>query len=95
MNSPLAERPIVPQVQRRVETHVFLCVLACHLLVADGNTLLERGVRTSRASVPDASATHPIVTIVLPTDCGATVRIRKAFTAQSEHLIPRHDRQGC
>ena len=85
MKSPLAERPIFHQVQRRVETHIFLCVLAYHLLVAIENTLLDQGVHTSWASVRDALATHAIVTIVLPTDSGATMRIRKATTAESEH----------
>ena len=85
MKSPLAERPIFHQVQRRVETHIFLCVLAYHLLVAIEKTLLDQGVHTSRASVRDALATHHIVTIVLPTDSGATMRIRKPSTPESEH----------
>ena len=85
MKSPLAERPIFHQVQRRVETHIFLCVLAYHLLVAIEKTLLDQGVHTSWASVRKALATHHIVTIVLPTDSGATMRIRKASTADSEH----------
>ena len=71
--------------QRRVETHIFLCVLAYHLLVALEKTLLDQGVHTSWASVRDALATHAIVTIVLPTESGATMRIRKASTPESEH----------
>ena len=57
MKSPLAERPIFHQVQRRAETHIFLCVLACHLLVALEKTLLGQGVHTSWASVRDAART--------------------------------------
>lgn len=85
MKSPLAERPIFHQVQRRVETHIFLCVLAYHLLVAVEKTLLDQGIHTSWASVRDALATHHIVTIVLATENGATLRIRKAATPESEH----------
>lgn len=48
-------------------------------------TLLDQGVHTSWASVRDALAAHHIVTIVLPTDSGATMRIRKASTPESEH----------
>ncbi|NPV80258.1 MAG: transposase [Firmicutes bacterium] len=33
MKSPLAERPIFHQLKNRVETHIFLCVLAYHLLL--------------------------------------------------------------
>ena len=46
MKSPLPERPIFQQAERRVETHIFLCVLAYHLLVAIENTLL--GIATVR-----------------------------------------------
>jgi transposase len=34
MKSPLAERPIFHHVERRTEAHIFLCVLAYHLLIA-------------------------------------------------------------
>ena len=66
-------------------TRVFLCVLACHLLVAIEKVLLDQGMDTSWASVRDALAWHHIVTIVLPTDSGATMLIRKASTPESEH----------
>ena len=85
MKSPLAERPIFHQVQQRVETHIFLCVLAYHLLVAIERMLLDQGVHTSWASGRGALATHHIITIVLPTDNGQTMRIRKASTPESGH----------
>jgi transposase len=85
MKSPLAERPIFHQVERRVETHIFLCVLAYHLLVAIEKTLLDQGVHTSWASVRDALETHQVATIVLPTDTGPVLRLRKASTPQPEH----------
>ena len=31
---PLSERPIFHQTETRVETHIFICILAYHLLVA-------------------------------------------------------------
>lgn len=55
------------------------------LLFAIEKTLLDQGVHTSWASVRDALATHAIVTIVLPTDSGATMRTRKASTPETEH----------
>ena len=85
MKSPLAERPIFHQVERRVETHIFLCLLAYHLLVAIEKTLLEQGVHTSWASVRDALETHQLATIVLPTDHGPVLRVRKASTPEPEH----------
>ncbi len=85
MKSPLAERPIFHQLERRVETHIFLCVLAYHLLVAIEKTLLDQGVHSSWASVRDALETHQVATIVLPTDDGWVLRIRKASTPEPEH----------
>jgi transposase len=86
MKSPLAERPIFHQLERRVETHIFLCVLAYHLLVAIETTLLREGVHTSWATVREALATHQVATIVLPTDGGRILRIRKATTPEPEHV---------
>jgi len=50
MKSPLAERPIFHQLQHRVETHIFLCVLAYHLLAAIEKTLLDKGVHGTTGS---------------------------------------------
>jgi transposase len=85
MKSPLAERPIFHQVERRVETHIFLCVLAYHLLVAIETTLLGRGLHTSWATVREALATQQVVTIVLPTEAERVLRIRRATTPERDH----------
>ena len=86
MKSPLAERPIFHHLEHRVETHIFLCVLAYHLLVAIETTLLVQGVHTSWATVRQTLETHQVNTIVLPTDRGAVLRIRKGSTPEPEHL---------
>jgi transposase len=78
MKSPLAERPIFHKIDRRVETHIFLCLLAYHLLVAIEKTLLDKNIHTSWATVRETLDTHKILTIVLPTDSGHTLRIRKS-----------------
>ena len=80
MKSPLAERPIWHHLERRTDTHIFLCVLAYHLLISIEKTLLDKGVRTSWATVRDILKTHQICTVVLPTDDGSSLRIRKAAT---------------
>jgi transposase len=82
MKTPLAERPIYHQTERRVESHIFLCVLAFHLLVAIEKTLLDGGLHTSWASVRAVLKTHQVCTIVLPTKGGQTLRIRKASTPE-------------
>lgn len=86
MKSPLAERPIFHQIERRVETHIFLCVLAYHLLVAIEKTLLDRGIHTSWWTIRQILKTHQICTIVLPTDRGKVLNIRKASKPEPEHI---------
>jgi transposase len=84
IKTPLAERPIFHQLERRVETHIFLCVLAYHLMVAIETTLLNRGVHTSWSTVRETLSTHAVATIVLPTDGGKVLRIRKGTTPEPE-----------
>jgi len=86
MKSPLAERPIFHHLEQRVETHIFLCVLAYHLLVAIESTLLEQGCHTSWATIRQTLATHQVATIVLPTDGGKILQIRKGTTPEPEHV---------
>ncbi len=60
MKSPLAERPIFHQLEQRVEAHIFLCVLAYHLLISIEKTLLDQGIlpgqRCAKPSKPIRSA---------------------------------------
>jgi transposase len=86
MKTPLAERPIFHHLEHRVDTHIFLCVLAYHLLVTIETTLLNQGVHTSWATVRDTLATHQVATIVMPTDGGKVLRIRKGMTPDPEHV---------
>lgn len=85
MKSPLMERPIFHHLVHRVETHIFLCVLAYHLLATVEKTFLDQGIHTSWASLREQLTTHQVVTVVLPTDDGQRIRIRKATTPEPEH----------
>ena len=85
MKSPLAERPIFHQLERRVQTHIFLCVLAYHLLMAIEKTCRDNGLYTSWATLRDQLTTHQIVTVVLPTIDGRTLTIRKGTSPEPEH----------
>jgi len=86
MKSPLAERPIFHHLEHRVETHIFLCLLAYHLLVAIETTLLGQGLHTSWATVRETLATHQVVTVVLPTDQDNILKIRKGSHPEPQHL---------
>lgn len=87
MKSPLAERPIFHHLEHRVESHIFLCVLAYHLLVAIETTLLRQEIHTSWATVRDLLATHETATIILPTDQNGVLRIRRGATPEPEHRV--------
>src|SRR3989454_12436857 len=85
MKSPLLERPIFHHLEHRVQTHIFLCVLAYHLLVAIEKRFLDRGVHTSWATLREQLSTHHVLTVVLPATNGRTLRIRKTSTPDAIH----------
>lgn len=85
MKSPLMERPIWHQLEHRVQTHIFLCVLAYHLLVAIEKMFLDQGMPTSWGTLRRQLSTHQVVTVVLPTSNGKTLRIRKGSTPEPVH----------
>jgi transposase len=82
LKTPLGERPIFHHKEIRVDAHIFLCVLAYHLLISIEKTLLDAGVHTSWATVRETLRTHQVSTIVLPTADGRELRIRKASIAE-------------
>ena len=73
--------------EHRVESHIFLCVLAYHLLVAIETTLQRQEIHTSWATVRDLLATHQIATIVLPTGQNGVLRIRRSPTPEPDHRV--------
>jgi hypothetical protein len=81
----LGERPIFHHKEGRVEAHIFLCVLAYHLLISIEKTWLDAGVHTSWATVRETLKTHRINTVVLPTDGGLVLRIRQGSTPEASH----------
>jgi transposase len=85
LKSPLMERPIFHHLEHRVQTHIFLCVLAYHLLVAIEKRFLDQGVHTSWATLREQLSTHQVITVVLPSANGQTLRIRKASTPDAIH----------
>lgn len=85
LKSPLAERPIFHHLEHRVDTHIFLCILAYHLLVAIEKTLLDQGLHTSWSTVRETLSTHQVCTVVLPTQEGPVLRIRKSSSPEREH----------
>jgi transposase len=85
MKSPLAERPIFHHLEHRTQTHIFLCVLAYHLLVAIEKRFLDCGIPTSWWTLRQQLSTHQVVTAVLPTADGRVLKIRKGTTPEPAH----------
>jgi transposase len=85
MKSPLCERPIFHRLEHRVQTHIFLCVLAYHLLVAIEKRFLDAGIHTSWATLREELRTHQVVTVVLPASNGDVLKIRRGSTPEPRH----------
>ena len=85
MKSPLRERPIFHHLQDRTQTHIFLCVLAYHLLVAIEKRFLDRDIHTSWSTLRQQLSTHQVITVVLPTTDGKVLKIRRATTPEPIH----------
>jgi transposase len=85
MKSPLSERPIFHQLKERTQAHIFLCVLAYHLLVGTEKTLRDKGDCRSWETIRETLRTHQVVTVVLPTATGEVLRIRRATTPEAAH----------
>jgi transposase len=85
MKSPLMERPIFHHLEHRTQTHIFLCVLAYHLLAVIEYRFLRQGVHTSWWTLRQELSTHQVVTVVLPTTDGRVLRIRKATVPEAPH----------
>lgn len=85
MKSPLMERPIFHHLQHRTQTHIFLCVLAYHLLAVIEQYFLDQDLPTSWDTLRDQLSTHQVVTVVLPTESEGVLRIRKGTTPETVH----------
>ena len=84
MKSPLMERPIFHHLKHRTQTHIFLCVLAYHLLAAIEKRFLDQGIHTSWWSIRQQLSTHQVATVVLPTNNGMVLKIRKGGTPEPD-----------
>jgi transposase len=86
LKSPLMERPIFHHLQNRTQTHIFLCVLAYHLLAAIEQRFLQAGVHTSWSTLRQHLSTHQVVTVVLH-EAGSrqVLKIRKATNPEAVH----------
>jgi len=89
LKTPLAERPIFHQLEKRVDMHIFLCVIAYRLFVAIEKTLLDKKVHPSWGTVREGLTTHLVTTVALPTSTGEVLKIRKGSRLPGFFTTPR------
>ena len=77
LKGTLDMRPVFHRKETRVETHIFLCVLAYHLQAAIEHLLQEAGDHTSWETLRDELSTHHVATVVMPTADGRKLAIRR------------------
>ena len=83
--NPRQQQISAPNVERRVETHIFLCVLAYHLLVCIERAFLEQSIHTSWETLRRQLSTHQVVTVRLPTTDGRVLTIRRDTRPEQIH----------
>lgn len=78
LKTDLGLRPNPHHTESRVDAHVFICVLAYHLLRNILWSLEQKGDTRNWETLKGVLRTHCYTTILLPTSSGQTHRIRKA-----------------
>ena len=68
LKTELGLRPVYHQKKARVNAHLFISLLAYHLVHTLRHQLKEKGIHLSWESIRDIMATQQRVTLMLPTD---------------------------
>ena len=84
--SDLGLRPNYHQLEQRVDAHVFITVLAYHLLHAIEYILTSKGCKLSWRTVKRIVSSHDYTTITLPTTSGPVIHLRKPGIPEQVHL---------
>jgi len=86
LKGSLGLRPNFHQLEHRVEAHIFISVLAYHLLTWIRETLRPAGELRDWKTLRRLLSTHSLVTTALPLDDGRVLRIRKASRPDPEQI---------
>jgi len=86
LKSYLGLRPNQHQKEDRVDGHIFISILAYHLLHAIEYMLRAQGVHSRWATIKRVVSTHDYSTIQLPTTAGPVINIRKPGIPEGIHM---------
>ena len=85
LKSTLGIRPVFHQRSERVDGHIFISLLAYHLVHAIERRLQENGDHRSWPTIRDLLTTHQMVTIVHHCKDGSVLRLRRPSQPEPEH----------
>jgi transposase len=85
LKSELGLRPVFHRVDRRIEGHLFITVLAYHLLAVIERKLREKGIHQSWEKVRALMATQVRITVSLTNDKGERIHIRQTTEPEPYH----------
>ena len=85
LKSSLGLRPVFHQRTERADAHIFISLLAYHLLHAIERRLEEHGEHRSWPTIRDQLSTHQMVTIVHQCTDGTVLRVRRPSQPELEH----------
>ncbi|MGQ9570653.1 MAG: IS1634 family transposase, partial [Thermodesulfovibrionales bacterium] len=87
LKSALGIWPVFHKKTHRVESHIFISILAYHLLHSIERQLQQHGDRRSWPTIRDILSTHAVVTITHKGTDGKVYKIRKPTKAEQEHEV--------
>ena len=85
LKTDLGLRPVFHQVQRRVEGHLFISVLAYHFVHMLRTQLKAKGIDDSWATLRETLSVQRRVTVTLTRRDGRIVHVRKASRPEPRH----------
>lgn len=85
LKTDLKLQPNFHQKEIRVDGHVFITILAYHLLHSIEHTLRENDCSRSWAAIKRVVSSHTYSTIILPTTSGTVIHLRKSGRPEAIH----------
>jgi len=85
LKSDLNLRPIFHQKEERVDAHIFITILAYHILYIIEKRLQSKDDYRSWSTVREILSTHVYSTTILPTKSGRIINIRKPGIPEGRH----------
>jgi transposase len=86
MKSEQGMRPVYHQKERRVDGHLFITVLAYHVLHAIRFKLRKQGITQSWSTIRKKLSTHIRITTTMKRDDGKMIHIRKSSRPEPVHI---------